>query len=293
MALITVEETDKFTTWITKNNQLALEVQGDLDNLDVSANSLVDATNNSKTLIDSYLFNVIEDDSPQLGGNLNLYSNDVVGTGNIDITGSFSTALNTSVTTTTADMSDVSGKIATTAFVDQKVPLILSNISFTGDMGGTTNNTTITSNVVSNNELNVSAGNIGQVLKTDGAGNLGWIHLSITGDVLGTTYGNDINSNTVNSRELNVFGGDVGKCLGTNGSNSLTFRAAYSEETVTATANQNSINYSYTPGCLSVFVNGIKMIIGVDIVAGNGTTVTFNNNLTAGHHVTFQKFGLT
>ena len=48
------------------------------------------ATAAQGTTADSALQNVVEDTTPQLGGNLNLNSNDITGTGNIDVTGSIS-----------------------------------------------------------------------------------------------------------------------------------------------------------------------------------------------------------
>jgi len=47
-----------------------------------------DGTVDSSTYLTSALQNVVEDTSPQLGGNLDLNSNDITGTGNINITGS-------------------------------------------------------------------------------------------------------------------------------------------------------------------------------------------------------------
>lgn len=68
-------------------------------------------TNTIATQSFSALSNVVDDTTPQLGGNLDLNSNDITGTGSIAGT----------VTGTTQSASDNSTKLATTAYVDAQV----------------------------------------------------------------------------------------------------------------------------------------------------------------------------
>ena len=60
-------------------------------NIFIGDSSNRSVTSNLQTLVESYsINNVSEDTTPQLGGNLDLNSNDITGTGNVDITGNVS-----------------------------------------------------------------------------------------------------------------------------------------------------------------------------------------------------------
>ena len=81
-------------------------------------------------------------------------------------------------------------------------------------------------------ELNISgaAGTAGQVLSTDGSGNLTFISLSISaeavgGDLSGTIGNAQIKENTVGVTELNVADGAANTYLTTDGSGNLSFGA--------------------------------------------------------------------
>jgi hypothetical protein len=63
--------------------------------------------------ISGVLSNVVEDNTPQLGGNLDLNSNNITGTGDIDITGSVE--VGTGITMNTSGI-DVVGVITATSF---------------------------------------------------------------------------------------------------------------------------------------------------------------------------------
>ena len=75
---------------------------------------------------------IVYDDSPQLGGNLDLNNNNITGTGNLNITGTLTATSFTgnilgsgsiagTVTGVTQSASDNSTKLATTAYVDAQV----------------------------------------------------------------------------------------------------------------------------------------------------------------------------
>ena len=79
-------------------------------------------TNTIATLAFTALQDVIDDTSPQLGGNLDLNSNDITGTGNINFTGILtSTSIAGTVVGTTQSAGTNSTLLATTAFVHSVV----------------------------------------------------------------------------------------------------------------------------------------------------------------------------
>ena len=87
MAIVTVNLVDTFDEWRVKTNTLGTET-GDLANLATdNKTSIVAAINEVDTNADLSLKNIVEDTTPQLGGDLDLNDKDIIGTGNINITG--------------------------------------------------------------------------------------------------------------------------------------------------------------------------------------------------------------
>ncbi len=79
-------------------------------------------TNTVATLAFTALQDIVDDASPQLGADLDLNSNDITGTGNINFTGILtSTSIAGTVTGTTQSPGNNSTKLATTAYVDAQV----------------------------------------------------------------------------------------------------------------------------------------------------------------------------
>jgi hypothetical protein len=90
MALVTVNLTDTFDDWRVKTNTLGA--------------------------------GIVYDDSPQLGGNLDLNNFNITGTGNINFTGILTaTSIAGTVTGTTQSVNNNSTLLATTAYVDAQV----------------------------------------------------------------------------------------------------------------------------------------------------------------------------
>jgi len=90
MALVTVSLTDTFDEWRIKTNTLGA--------------------------------GIVYDDSPQLGGNLDLNNFNITGTGNINFTGILTaTSIAGTVTGTTQSVNNNSTLLATTAYVDAQV----------------------------------------------------------------------------------------------------------------------------------------------------------------------------
>ena len=57
----------------------------------------------------------------------------------------------------------------------------------------------------------------------------------------------------------------------------------YTKTTVTATAGQTTVTgLTYTAGRIDVYLNGIKLIIGTDVTATNGTSIALAAGAAAG-----------
>jgi len=122
MAIQVVNLTDTFEQWRVKDNLTASNF-GDLTALSTTnKTSLVAAINEIFTNDSDDMENVLDDLTPQLGGNLDLNSKDITGTGNITFTGIL-TATSIAGTTvgTTQAVGNNSTKLATTAYVDAQV----------------------------------------------------------------------------------------------------------------------------------------------------------------------------
>jgi len=116
MAIQTVNLTDTFEEWRVKAN-LTATTFGDLALLSTTdKTSLVSAINEIFTNDSDDLENIVEDLSPQLGGNLDLNSKNITGTGQFA-----GTSIAGTVIGTTQAASNNSTKLATTAYVDAQV----------------------------------------------------------------------------------------------------------------------------------------------------------------------------
>ena len=120
MALVTVNLVDTFDEWRLKTNSLGSNT-GDLATLSTTdKSSIVAAINEVNSVVG--LQNISEDATPQLGGNIDLNSYDINGTGNINITGTLTaTSLAGTVTGVTQAAGNNSTLLATTAYVDAQV----------------------------------------------------------------------------------------------------------------------------------------------------------------------------
>ena len=116
MAIQVVNLTDTFDEWRVKDNLTASNF-GDLSALSTTnKTSLVAAINEIFTNDSDDLENIVEDLSPQLGGNLDLNSKNITGTGQFA-----GTSIAGTVIGTTQAASNNSTKLATTAYVDAQV----------------------------------------------------------------------------------------------------------------------------------------------------------------------------
>jgi len=121
-----------------------------------------------------------------------------------------------------------------------------------GDVTGTASNVSINENTISVRELNVSDGTIGQVLATDGSGNLSFITVSGGAgggggatnffDLTGVIAYSQISDNFIDIQKLAVTDGTTGQVLTTDGSGNLSFT------TITVTNALNDLSDVSTSG---------------------------------------------
>jgi hypothetical protein len=131
----------------------------------------------------------------------------------------------------------IAGQFLTT---DGNGNLSFSNVTFPtnytvgGDVSGTTDNIQLRNNTVGIAELKVSDGQIGQVLATDGAGNLSFITVtggggggggSVTNffDLQGQIAYSQVPNSFITIEKLNVVDGNNGDVLSTDGNGNLSF----------------------------------------------------------------------
>jgi hypothetical protein len=122
MAIQVVNLTDTFDEWRVKNNTSASNC-GDLTALSTTdKTSLVAAVNEIFSNDSDDMENLVDDLTPQLGGNLDLNGSSITGTGHIGITGTLTaTSIAGTVTGTTQSVNNNSTLLATTAYVDAQV----------------------------------------------------------------------------------------------------------------------------------------------------------------------------
>lgn len=72
-----------------------------------------------------------------------------------------------------------------------------------------------------------------------------------------------------------------------------TSTAVYNKIQYTATGGETSYSTTYTVGFIDIFIDGNKLIEGVDFTATDGNTINFTSALIAGERVTFQVWTIT
>ena len=269
MSLVTVNLIDTFDEWRIKTNTIAT-TGGDLASLSTTdKTSLVNAINELET--NACLEHIVEDQSPELGNDLDLNNHNITGTGDINITGSYTGTLATSVTGITQSLGDYSTKIATTEYVINS----FAAIPVGGDISGTVGNAQIIPDAVGIVELDVVDGNPNDILSTDGNGALAFItpDLTVGGDLSGTLSTAQIIADAVNISKLDVNDGAEGTVVTTDGAGAMSFQRVFTETTVTPTAGQTVFPIVYMVGRIIVFLNGVKLVRDSDFTADNGTDV--------------------
>ena len=259
MAVISVNLTDTFEQWRTKTNSLSTQ-QGDLTTLTTTAKSTVVAAINELDTAASFS-NVVEDTSPQLGGNLDVLARSITTSttnGNIAITphGSGKVVLD-GISHPNAD--GTNGQVLqTNGSGVLSFATISSDPTMGGDLSGTASNAQIVANAVTATEIASNAVNGTHIaLGSDASGDImyyngtNYVRLakgtngevltlasgvpswaadstnvtgtSVGGDLSGTVGNAQIAANTVGIAELNVSDGSADQVLKTNGSGTLSF----------------------------------------------------------------------
>ena len=296
MALQTVSTEDNLKVWTEKTNIISTNI-GELGDLvTTSKTNMVSAANELLATFVAGLKNVVQDTSPELGGNLVLNSKDITGTGNINIgTGVYTGGIGSTTTATTKAQSDNTTCVATTAFADAKIATLMGSTNWGGEVSGQAANLQIVANTIRPRNLNATENGGVEYLKTDGSGNLSFINTigsGTGGDLSGAVSNLQIVANKVGITELNLSDGSVGHLATTNGSGTLTFKPSVTLSKVTTTANQTVFTISYIVNNIVVFLDGLKLIKGVDFTATNGTSVTLTTAVSAGRYVEFQRYGV-
>ena len=302
----TVTKKDNFRLWVEKTNIIS-EEQGELDNLTTTAKSSVVASLNEKwNIINNIkLSNVIDDLSPQLADDLDLNTHDIIGTGDINIVGSYTGTLTSSVTTTshTSMPESNSTSVATTEMTDISITAALAlGIPWVGDVYGLSSGPILLNqNVVGMTEIDTTVSyesNLLQFFGTDGSGQLTFINTTELGAIGGEDLSGDISAieilpNKIRISELNLLDGYVGYLLHTDGAGTISFKPSVTESSITTTAGDQTFNINYIVGMIVVYLNGVKLINGVDFTANNGTSVVLTIAIVdTGSTIDFQIYGM-
>lgn len=285
MSIPFVSLADTFDQWRTKTNTNYAAV-GDIEGLTTPVTTdIISALND---LNQNVLKDLIDDTTPELGGNLSLNSNDIDGVGNINITGN--------ITGTIVVGGDLTGTVDNAQLSINTAGVVGTSVG--GDLSGTVSNAQIVPDAIGNAELAVNAvtalnildgeitaakyqdnsisaekiapnqisiselftsggdGTSGQVLSRNSSGNLEFIDVIsdpvMGGDLSGVASAAQIISNVVGINELNVSDGTSGQLLSRNALGNLEF--------IDAPAGGGS-------GGTAVFAE--------DLFNGNGTSTTF------------------
>ena len=147
MPSITVNLSDTFDEWRTKNNNLGTLVfgvganAGDLSGLTTTDKSSLVAAINEVVATDSDdMENLIEDVTPQLGGHLDLNNKNITGTGNISATGTI--AATGTITALGGFIGAINIVSDTSPFLGGDLDLNSNDIIGTGSIAGTITGTT-------------------------------------------------------------------------------------------------------------------------------------------------------
>ena len=226
MPIINVNLIDTFDQWRIKTNTISNSF-GDLSLLTTTENSnVVSAVNELKGIVDAAsnkISEIVQDPSPELGGDLDLNSNNMVGIGNINITGTITGTINLggALTGTVDNAQIATDSVTTNKLADDAVSTSklfnnavttvkladdavtsdkVSDLAITTDKlsDGSVTATKVATNSIGISELNVSDGSNGQYLSTDGSGNLSFI--SDTSNLANTPVGGDLTGTVSNAQ---------------------------------------------------------------------------------------------
>ena len=210
MAIVSVNLVDTFDEWRVKTNTLGSE-SGDLAGLATTATgSLVSAINEINTNADLSLKNIVEDVTPELGGDLDLKGNNIInsiGTSNITANGTI---------TTTGDIS-TNGIVTGSKFIG----VVEVGADVTPELGGDLNLSTFdgatllsTHDIVGTGNINITGSVTATTMSGAWSGNLSGDMGLNSNNITGTG-----NINITGGVTATTFSGNLGADLGLNSNN--------------------------------------------------------------------------
>jgi hypothetical protein len=261
MAIPFISLADTFDQWRTKTN-INYAAVGDIEGLTTPVTTDVISALND--LNQNLLKDLIDDTTPELGGNLSLNSKDIEGVGNINITGN--------ITGTIVVGGDLSGTVSNAQIVPDAIgnaELAVNAVTALNILDGEITaakyqDNSISAEKIAPNQISISElftsggdGTTGQVLSRNSSGNLEFIDVIsdpvMGGDLSGVASAAQIIPNVVGINELNVSDGTSGQLLSRNALGNLEF--------IDAPAGGGG------SGGTAVFVE--------DLFTGNGSSTTF------------------
>ena len=270
MPIIKVNLIDTFDQWRIKTNNISNNF-GDLSLLTTTENSnVVSAVNELKGIVDQYEASnksVAEDTSPELGGDLDLNSKNIIGTGNINITGTITGTINLGggLTGTVDNAQVATDSITTNKLADDAVSTskLFNNAVTTIKIA----DDAVTSDKIADNSITSTHIAPGVVVETDVADN------AITSD--------KIADDAVGISELNVSGsGTNGQALVTDGSGGLSWADVTSDPTMggslagTASNAQLADNAVQTENIVDQSITVAKLATSGTLPALDGSQLT-------------------
>ena len=132
-------------------------------------------------------------------------------------------------------------------------------------------------NKVGIQQLNLSDGSAGQVLKTDGSGTLSFTTIdagstAVGGDLTGTVSNAQIGTNKVGIAELNLSDGSAGQVIKTDGSGTLSFTSVSSDPAVGGDISGTASNAQIVANAVTATELASDAVTTVKILNGNVST---------------------
>jgi hypothetical protein len=292
---------------MSKARDLAvIEALTDLDGITDGTNGQVLTTDGSGTFTfsDAPSGDLVDDTTPQLGGDFDLNSSNITGTGNIDITGQVTlggSSPEIKFNNSTDGGIEIAMRLNTSEGLEFYEPEDSDKVQFTikDDSGvDATYGYAVNGTSVIDSGKNIQ--NIGNI--------------TLTGTVDGRDVATDgtkldgiaVNATNVSAlTDLNISDGTNGQVLTTDGSGTFTFEDGGTSTTLTtynftSTSNQttfsgtdsNGNTLSYDGTNLIVSVNGVVHRNGVEYTATNGTSVVFSSGLETSDEVSIVTFSV-
>ena len=249
------------------------------------------ATLTAGILSGSEISNVVEDTTPQLGGDLDVNGNALVSTSNGNIaltpngTGKVVLDGNVSIETGLIDLKN-GGTASQIKFYCESANAHAQTLQSAPHSQGANNTLLLPAHSTSSTLVSDTAT---QTLtnKTLTAPTMTGIVTISSTDALTIPVGTTAQRPTAATGMIR-FNSTDSKFEGYDGSSWGTLGGAefaYTRTTATATSGQTTFSATYTAGYVDVYLNGVKLVLGTDFTATNGTSVVLTTGATVGDNV--------